>query len=121
MKLSNIKCGGKGLTVKYWCRILLIHRPNFGGCGFASADVCFKLLEELVLNVWSEINRRMRRQKRHYPVNKKETRDQYLARLRRTAMRLPEKFLKASIINLKVRSQRLYEAKGEHIEEGRCR
>ena len=54
-----------------------------------------------------------------YSANKKETRQQYLTRLRRTAMRLPSKFLKASIKNLKTRCQRLYAAKGGQIEEGR--
>jgi hypothetical protein len=66
------------------------------------------------------INRRMRKQERRYPNSSKETRAQYLARLRRTAMRLSPKFLKASIMSLKTRCQRLYDAKGGHIEEGRC-
>ena len=77
-------------------------------------------LNVLDFSVWSEINTRMRKQERRFPHNKKETRDQYLARLRRTATRLPEKFFKKSIMNLKVRCQRLYDARGDHIEEGRC-
>ena len=48
-----------------------------------------------------------------------ETRGQYLLRLRRTAMRLPPKFTNKSIMNLKVWSQRLYDAKGGHIAEGK--
>jgi len=91
-------------------------------CHIKSFDIPKRSPQLNVLDfaVWSEINKRMRKQERRFPHNKKETRDQYLARLRRTAMRLPEKFLKKSIMNLKVRCQRLYEAKGNHIEEGRC-
>ena len=69
--------------------------------------------------MWSEINTRMRKQERRYPHNKKETGSQYLTRLRRTAMQLSPKFLMASIMNLKTRCQSLYDAKGQHIEEGR--
>jgi len=68
--------------------------------------------------VWSEISTRMRAQERRWPVNKKETREKYLARLRRTALRLPPKFINSSIKNMKERCQRLHKAKGGHIEEG---
>ena len=64
-------------------------------------------LNVLDYTVWSEINKRMRKQELGYPHNKKETRSQYLMRLRRTAMRLSPKYLKASIMNLKTRCQRL--------------
>jgi len=75
-------------------------------------------LNVLDFAVWSEINRRMRKQELAYSANKKEMRQQYLNRLRRTAMRLPSKFLKASIKNLKTRCQHLYAAKGGQIQEG---
>jgi len=47
---------------------------------------------------------------------KKETREKYLARLRRTALRLPPKFINSSIKNMRERCQRLHKAKGGHIE-----
>ena len=68
--------------------------------------------------VWAEISTRMRAQERRWPVNKKETREKYLARLRRTALRLLPKFINSSIKNMKERCQRLHKAKGVHIEEG---
>ena len=98
----------KGLRAKAECRIKTFDIPKRS-----------PQLNVLDYAVWSEINTRMRKQERRYPHNKKESRQQYLARLRRTAMRLSPKFLKASIMNLRTRCQRLYDAKGEHIEEGR--
>ena len=68
--------------------------------------------------VWAEISTRMRAQERRWPVNKKETREKFLASLRRTGLRLPPQFMNSSIENLKERCQRLHKAKGGHIEEG---
>ena len=76
-------------------------------------------LNVLDFAVWSEINSRLRKQELRYSGKKKESRAQYLLRLRRTAMRLSSKFMTKSIKNLKLRCKRLYEAKGGHIEEGR--
>lgn len=69
--------------------------------------------------IWSEVSRRMRQQEKRWPPNKKESRPQYLERLRRTAKRLPARFVRNSIMNMKVRCQRLYAAQGSHFEEGR--
>ena len=68
--------------------------------------------------LWKEINKRMRRQEKNWAATKKETRAGYMARLRRTAMRLPETFIRKSIGDMARRCQRLYAAKGHHIEEG---
>ena len=68
--------------------------------------------------LWAEVNKRMRRQERRWPASRKETRKQYLTRLRRTAMRLPASFINESIGNMRTRTQRLKAAKGKHFEEG---
>ena len=68
--------------------------------------------------LWKEVNKRMRRQEKHWAAGKKETRAAYMARLRRTAMRLPEAFIRKSIGDMARRCHRLYKAKGHHIEEG---
>ena len=70
--------------------------------------------------LWAEVNKRMRRQERRWPVGKRETRAAYLARLRRVALRLPKAFIDKSICNMKVRCQRLLAARGKHFEEGGC-
>ena len=67
---------------------------------------------------WSEIDRRMRAQERRWHHGKKESREQYLVRLRRTAMRLPPKFINSFVMNMKVTCHRMYMAKGGHFEEG---
>ena len=69
--------------------------------------------------LWSEINRRMRRQERKWPKAKRETRAQYLRRLRLTALRLPSTFLTSSVQDMRHRCARLLAARGKHFEEGR--
>lgn len=71
--------------------------------------------------VCAEINKRMRRQERCLPCSRKEMRSAYLDRLRRTARRLPAKFIKAAIMSLKRHCEQLVMAKGGHIEEGGAR
>lgn len=75
-------------------------------------------LNVLDFSIWSEINKRMRRQEERFPEDKVETRGQYLARLRRTAMRLPRRFITSCIRNMQHRCVRMREAKGYHFEEG---
>ena len=67
--------------------------------------------------LWAEINRRMRGQEKEWPEGKKETRKAYLARLRRTALRLPSTFVTKSIGDMKRRCELLEKAGGSHIEE----
>ena len=59
----------------------------------------------------------MREQEKRWPQAKRETRKQYLARLRRTALRLPSRFITESIGNMQKRCELLHEARGGHIEE----
>ena len=68
--------------------------------------------------VWSEIERRMRRQERKFPKGKVETRASFLHRLQRTARNLSQAFLTKSISDLPRRCELLFEAKGGLFEEG---
>ena len=69
-------------------------------------------------SIWAEIEKRLSNQERSYPASKKETRDEYLQRARRTAMRLPAAFINRAIGDMKRRCQLLFEAKGGLFEEG---
>ena len=69
-------------------------------------------------SLWAEVSRRMRRQEKAWPAKKRETRQGYLARLRRTALRLPAAFVNKSIGDMARRCQRLHAAQGKHFEEG---
>ena len=68
--------------------------------------------------IWAEINRRMRRQEKHWPKGKRESRSQFAARLRRTAKNLPPTFIETSMCDMQRRCQRVLAAKGGFIEEG---
>jgi hypothetical protein len=68
--------------------------------------------------LWKEVNKRMRNSEKAWASNKRESRVDYLARLRRTATRLPRPFVLKSIGDMKRRCLRLYKAKGFHFEEG---
>ena len=76
-----------------------------------------------VLNVcdyylWSAVNKRMREQERTFPKTKRETRQAFLRRLRRTAMSIPVGEVTAAVGDMQRRCSRLQAAKGGHIEEG---
>ena len=75
-------------------------------------------LSLLDYSIWKEVNRRLREQEKKWPAGKRETKKQYVARLKRTASRLPQSFLEASIGDMVRRCKRLYDAKGWHFEEG---
>ena len=68
--------------------------------------------------LWHEINKRMRKAEAKWPKDRRETRAKYLARLRKTAMRLPTSFIQRSIGDLRRRCTRLYKARGGNFEEG---
>ena len=68
--------------------------------------------------IWSEIEKRLRRQERNMPANKKETREQFVKRLDRTAANLPASVINKAIGNMQTRVQRLLKAKGGLFEEG---
>jgi hypothetical protein len=68
--------------------------------------------------VWNQINRQMRKQEEGWPAKKRETRQQYVNRLRKTAFGLTKIFIDDSIGDMQRRVRRLYEKKGWLIEEG---
>ena len=68
--------------------------------------------------LWAEVNRRMRKQEANWESARRETRKAYLARLRRTAMRLPADFVNKSIGDMRKRCLRLKAAAGKHFREG---
>ena len=68
--------------------------------------------------LWHEINMRMRKTEGKWNKNRRETRMQFLARLRRTALRLARGLVERSIGDMRRRCARLYEARGGNIEEG---
>jgi hypothetical protein len=67
--------------------------------------------------LWPEINRRMRKQEKEWPKGKRETRGQYMMRLKRTAMRLPRSFVEKSIGDMCRRCDLLVKAKGMYFQE----
>ena len=88
--------------------------------GQAAADMYKGPLHKSLIKAWGN--------KRHFNVlgdndptgfkSGKESKMDYMARLRRTAMRLPRSFMNKSIGDMKRRCERLYEAGGGLFEEG---
>ena len=70
--------------------------------------------------LWQEVNKRMRKQEKRCAPGFRESRANFLMRLRRTALRLPSSFINTSLKNMKQRCQKLVDAEGGHIEEGRA-
>lgn len=68
--------------------------------------------------IWSEVNRRMRRQEQKWPASKRETRAKFAARLRRTALNLPAAFIRASMGDMKRRCELVLASKGGFFQEG---
>lgn len=97
----------KGMNAKESAHIEALtfpkHSPDLNVCDYA---------------LWHEVNRKMRIQERKWAADKTETRQQYLKRLKRTAMNLPADFVGKSISNMQDRCKRLIEAKGSRFEEG---
>ena len=95
----------EGCPANVWPKPYLIPKrsPDLSVCDYA---------------FWKEIKRKMRAQERSWPKNKRESRDDYMQCLRRTALRLPTAFITKSIGDMQRRCQRLYEAKGGLFEEG---
>ena len=74
-------------------------------------------LNPLDYGFWSEVNRRMRLQERGFSRVFRETRKQYIVRLRRTAMRMPKSFLAKLVQSMKRRCAALRAADGYDFEE----
>ncbi len=75
-------------------------------------------LNPLDFSIRAEVNKRMRAQEAKWPSAKKETRDQYLARLRRTALGLPRSYIDKVFGNIAHRLRLVKDAKGGHFPEG---
>ena len=76
-------------------------------------------LNPLDFSLWAEVNRRMRAQEAKWHPRKKESRVQYLARLKRTAMSLPSSYIKKIMgPEMKKRITKLVKAGGGHFPEG---
>ena len=68
--------------------------------------------------LWKAVDKRMRAQEKRWPKTRRETRKAYLARLCRTAKRLPPALINRMVGGMRRRCQRLYAAKGGLFEEG---
>ena len=98
---------GKGKRAKREAKIVPFPIPRRS----PALNVCDYML-------WHEVNTRMRKAESRWDEGRRETRAQYLARLRRTALRLPRSLIQKSIGGLRKRCERLYDARGENFEEG---
>ena len=74
-------------------------------------------LNVLDYRIWADITRRMRLQESRWPKAKKETRAEYKARLRRTALRTSTAFVKSAVRDMARRCKLLVKVKGWHIDE----
>lgn len=74
-------------------------------------------LNPLDYSFWSTVNTRMRNQERRYTEEFKESRAAFVARLRRTVLRVSPKVLNPMIRSMKRRCIALKEAKGRDFEE----
>ena len=67
--------------------------------------------------VWAEISRRLRQQERNFPRNKKESKADFIERLRKTAMGLPTSVVRKAVDSMERRCKQIQEAKGGLIDE----
>ena len=74
-------------------------------------------LNPMDFRIWHEVNRRMRETEKGWKATKKETRDQYVARLGRTARGLPAAFVNSAVADMARRCKLVIEAKGGHFDE----
>ena len=68
--------------------------------------------------VWSEVERRLRKQEAKWPASRRETRVAFIRRLRRTALGLRTADINRAIGDMPRRCALLHKAKGELFEEG---
>jgi len=69
-------------------------------------------LNVLDYSLWTAITRKMRAQERNFAKNYRETKEDFLARLRRTALGLPTNVVKKAVMDMEVRVALLKKAKG---------
>ena len=70
--------------------------------------------------ICKQVIRKMRAQEKKFPKSKRETRAEYIARLRKVAKRLPADFISKAVGNMATRCRCLCDAQGGHFEEGGC-
>lgn len=68
--------------------------------------------------VWAEVERRLRAEERAWDEDYRESRDDLISRLRRTAKAIPMANVQKAIGDLSWRAKALYKAKGGLFEEG---
>ena len=69
-------------------------------------------------HLWAEVNHKMRRMESKLPNNKRETRQAYLARLRRTACSLSTDYVSSIVGDLAGRVQQVIPSQGSFFPEG---
>lgn len=74
-------------------------------------------LNTLDYSVWAEISKRLRQQEAKFPKNKRESQDDFLKRLRATALGLPTSLVTAAVKSMHRRCNQIADAKGFLIEE----
>ena len=102
---SGYKCR-KGIAAKSVEKIVPLEFPK------RSPD-----LNPLDYNIWATVSKRMRVQEKRFKPSFRETRDKYLARLRRTALNMNAGDLTKTIRSMKRRCRQCFEANGKHFEE----
>ena len=66
--------------------------------------------------VWKDVSQMMRKQEQSSLVNKRETRNEYLKRLKKAVTSLPKTFTDMTIDDMSGRCRRLCKARGGHFE-----
>jgi hypothetical protein len=74
-------------------------------------------LQPLDFGIWHAINAKLRASEKRFAPSYKETRQHFLARLRRSAKSLSKEFVQRTIKDLARRCRLIFEAGGHHIEE----
>jgi hypothetical protein len=69
--------------------------------------------------VWSEVEKRLRETERSWPEGRKETREQFIKRLRKTARSIPGRLINKAIGDLARRANLLYRAEGGLFDESK--
>ena len=74
-------------------------------------------LNVLDCSLWAEISKRLRHQERKFPRSKRESKADFIERLRKTAMGLPSSVVRKAVDMMQRRCKQVQEAKGGLIEE----
>jgi hypothetical protein len=74
-------------------------------------------LNPLDYGFWDAVNLRLRRQEKSFAESKKESREEFIVRLRRTILRIPKKVLTKLVGSMKRRCAAVKAAKGGDFEE----